>query len=408
MPMLLRRSLLPLLVVGMMLGVDMFALAQDATPPPGDTVTAQVQMSVRGDGQSDGARIMVELEPGKSQDVTIWVGNYGAESLPVILFTADISTKVNGGLDMEDEGSEQHPPTTWVDFPTEQMDIPSQKETSRTFSVSVPGDAAPGEYVIPLAAETINSYEVPGTSQIRQKIRKVLTLYVIVAGNYQAAFTLGEPTVEFVTGGVAVQVPINNQAQTTLRLTGQLIVNDPNGGSVIDAPLKLAAIYGMHETALLYRLDGLPPAGDYRISLLLKDEISGVESSFENKTLVIPEPPSNEVAPLAFGNIAIGPNADPIQYAGVIVEMINNGQVIRSTRLTLIVTKDGQPLEEFVLADNFTLNQGTTTATQRYLPITGWESGNYGFSLKLESVDPGTGATTLLLASDNVATITVP
>lgn len=395
-----------LLAAGVLVTLPLPSLAQDATPPAG--VTAQVQMSVRGDGQTDGARIVAEITPGESKDVTIWIGNYGAENLPVVAFTSDISTKINGGLDMDDEGSEQHPPTTWVDFPTQEYDIAPQKEMSRTFTVSVPADAAPGEYVVPLAVETINSYEVPGAGQIRQKIRKVLTLYIVVPGDYKAAFSLGEPTVEFVTGGAAIQVPIDNEAQTTIRLAGEIVVKDDGGGTVVDAPINLAAIYGMDDTSLLYRLESLPPPGDYLISVTLTDGVSGVSASFENKTLVVPEPPSNEVVPLAFGNIAIGPNAEPIQYAGVIVEMINNGEVIRSTRLTLIVTKDGQPLEAFVLADNFTLNQGTTTATQRYLPLNGWESGSYGFSLKLESVDPSTGGTTLLLSQNDVATIKVP
>ena len=54
------------------------------------------------------------------------------------------------------------------------------------------------------------------------------------------------------------------------------------------------------------------------------------------------------------------------------------------------------------------VNQGTTTVSQRYLPLTGWETGSYGLSLKLETVNPGDGAVSVLLQSDNVAPVNVP
>jgi hypothetical protein len=409
---LLRGFLLTLLVTASF-GLSQFAVfAQDAaTPPAGATQgsQAEVQIGVRGDGQVDGNPILAEIKPGESADSKVLIGNFGADPLAVITYTADMGTRINGGLAMAQVNTEPHGQITWINYPTEELTIDPQKEVVKEFSVSVPDGTAPGEYVIPIAVETSNSFAVEGSEQLRQKIRKVITVNVTVPGDVTPSFDFGDPTVEFIEGGPAIQIPLKNLAQTTLRLTGELAVVNESGDKVIDAPIKLGPVYGLNESIIRYRLDSLPPAGQYQVSLSLTDNQSNVSNGFENRAMTMPEPPSTEVVPLAFGKVIVAPNADPIQFAGVGVEIVNNGPIIQSSKLTLIVTKDGQPLEEFVLADNLTLNpQGTTTITQRYLPITGWESGSYGFSLKLESVDPGSGAVSLLLQSDNVATIDVP
>jgi hypothetical protein len=383
--------------------------AQDEATPAAGESNAQVQIGLRGDGQLDGERVTVEAAPGDTKTVKIVISNLGNASLGLVSYTADIGTRINGNLAMAQQDSEQHAPTTWLDYSSDEFTLDPQTETTREGTISVPADAAPGEYVIPIAAETTDSFAVAGTNQIRQKVRKILTVYVVVSGDYAVDFQLGDPRIEIIESGPAIQIPLTNISQATLRLTGELTVFDPSGQPAFSAPIKMGVVYPKTETIVQWRLDSYLPAGEYTVTFELTESGSGVTRSFENASMTAPEPPSTETAPLAFGTILIAPNADPIQFAGVGVEIVNNGDLIRSTRLTLIVTKDGAPLEDFVIADNFTLEQGTTTATQRYIPLDGWASGSeYGFSLKLESIDTGTGTATPLLESDNVATIKVP
>jgi hypothetical protein len=390
------------------------AFAQDADAdadaegtPTTQQPAASIQMLIRADGQSDGERLTVEAEPGDKKTLKIFLGNMGTEPLSVVTFTSDINSKVNGGLSMNPEGSDQHEPTTWIDYPTETYDLEPETEVSREFELSVPDDAVPGEHVIPIAIETVDAIPVAEGSGLMQKIRKIMVLYVVVPGDANPGFSLGDPTIEYISTGPAIQVPIVNTGQTSLRLTGQLILKDSSGVSVIDESIVMSTFYPGHETIVQYRLRAALPPGEYSLSLDLVDAVNGVENGFKDRPVTMPEPPSTEVVPLEFGNVLVVPNDDPIQFAGVVVEVVNNAQVIRGARLTLIVNKDGELLEEFVIADNVTLEQGVTTISQRYLPITGWESGVYAFSLKLESVDPSSGSTNLLLTSDTVSTIEV-
>lgn len=403
------RALLALSVVGLMLGsIGPGVFAQDATPPAADQTAAPAQILLYGEGFSDGERYTVSAEPGDTKALKVFIGNGGTEDLPILSYTSNIRTKINGGLDMGLPAEEVTGTPTWVDYPTQQYDLPPQEVVSVSFNLSVPADTEPGEYVIPIAAETVEAYAVEGAGSLRQKIRKVITIYVTVGSGFSAGFEFGEPQITFLGNQPAIQVPITNTGQTTLRMMGQLTLKDSEGNAVVDAPIALGTFYRKDQTIVQFRLDSIPAPGDYSLTLQLTDTISNVSNGFENKTVAMPEAPSTEVVPLAFGNILIAPNADPIQFASAAVEIVNNADVIRSTRLTLIVTKDGKPLEEFVLADNVLLQQGTTTVSQRYLPLTGWESGTYTFGLKLESIDPSSGAVTQLLLSDKVAEIVVP
>lgn len=404
-------SLLMLLALFVGAFTPAVALAQDDSSEDDSSESqssSEVQFLLRGDGQVDGERIIVEIEPGSSETIRIFIGNVGADELSVFSFTADVSTKLNGGLLLAAEGSEQHEPTTWINYPTEYFDIEPSIEIGRDAEISVPEGTAPGEYVIPIAVETVNAYSVTGSENLMQKVRKVLTVYVVVPGDVQAGFDLGEPRIEYERRRASVFVPLVNTGQTSLRITGQMTIKDLDGTTVLDTNIVMGTIYGLDETSVYQPLSAPLPPGEYRITLNLTDNVSGFAAGLEDEPITMPEPESTQVTPIEFGQVAILPNADPIQFAAVGAEIINNAQTVRSARLVLIVEKDGEPLEEFTLAENLTLDQGVTTVAQRYLPLTGWEAGSsYTFSLRLETVDSSTGSASVLLTSDDVATIDV-
>jgi hypothetical protein len=403
------------IVAGLMLAtmglLGQAASAQD-TEDDTDSTQAAIQMVVRADGQGDGERLVVEAEPGEQTSFRIYVGNRGEETLSVMTFTADISTQINGGLQIGEEGSDRLGTSAWIDYPTEVYDLEPGTEVGRDVPLTVPDDLGPGEYAIPIAVETVDAFPIPGSEMLLQKIRKVLVVYVVLPGDPQPGFEFDEPTIEYVQAGtrqlLAIRVPIVNTGQTTIRLFGELRLNDSAGVTVINSSIVMGAIYGKHDTVLQHVIGAPLSPGIYTLSLELKDDVSGVSNGFEESEVTVPEAPTDQVVPLAFGGIIIASNADPIQFAGAVVEIINNGQVLRSARLVMIVELDGVLLEEFNLAENLTLEQGVTTVAQRYLPLTGWEPGTYTFSLRLETVDSSSGAASVLLTQEDVATIEVP
>jgi hypothetical protein len=389
----------------------MTAFAQDDEgddDAEGRQPSSGVAFTVRGDGQGDGERIVVRIEPGQGSDILVFVGNLGEAPLSLFSFTADIGTKLNGGLELAAEGSEQHEPTTWIDFPTYYFEVEPQTEVGREARIQVPDGAEPGEYVIPIAVETVDSYAVPGAPNLLQKVRKVLAVYVVVPGEVQPGFELGEPRIEFRNQRPAVLVPLTNTGRTSLRISGQMVLKDQSGVTVLDTGILMGTVYSLHETSVFQQLPAALPPGEYRLTLQLTDAVSEFSANLDDVPVTMPEPESNEVVPLAFGQVLIVPNADPIQFVAVGAEIVNNDQPIRLARLVLIVEKDGELLEEFTIAENLTIDRGVTTVAQRYLPLTGWEPGTYTFSLRLETVDSSSGAASVLLTGEDVATIEVP
>lgn len=376
--------------------------SQNPATPTGEA-GPKVQIGLRGDELQDGNRIDLKLEAGESITSKVFVANFGQDPIELVVYTADVGTQANGGPIVPEVGSEQHEPTTWLEFPTETITVTPQAEAEKGFTLSIPDDAAPGQYAFAFAAETAEAVPVPGT-RFMQKTRKILLMYVTVPGKAETQFELGAP-ITTSESGAAILVPLNNLGQTILRLQGEITVEDNSGDTTLRTSLTLAPVYGMAETYVLLPLSGMPPAGEYRVTLSLTDSESGVTNGFENAPMTVEEPA--EALPLSFTNVQIGPNADPIQFLGVAVDIVNTSDVIQSARLSLVVTKDGQPLEEFILADNLKLNQGTTSVSQRYIPLDSWESGStYEFSLKLESVD-SSGGTALLLEQNDITTVEV-
>lgn len=403
------------IVAGLMLATmvmpGQIASAQD-TEEESESAEAAIQMVVRADGQGDGERLVVEAEPGDQTSFRIYLGNTGEETLSVVTFTADASTGTNGGLLLADEGSDRVGPSSWIDYSTEVYDLEAGTEVGRDVPLTVPDDVGPGEYVIPIAIETVDAIPIGTSGLLEQKLRKVMVVFVVVPGDVQPGFEFGEPTIEYVQAGtrqiLAIRVPLVNTDQTTLRLYGQLRLEDQGGSAVLESPIVLGVVLGRHETFIQYGIVAPLSPGSYALSLELTDDVSGVVNGFEDAEVTVPDAPADQVVPLAFGAAGVVPNAEPIQFAAAGAEIVNNGSVIRASRLTLVVMKDGELLEEFVLADNLSLAQGVTTVAQRYFPITGWEPGVYTFSFRLESVDSGTGAViSLLLTLDNVSTIEV-
>lgn len=386
------------------------AFAQDqATPPAQESATSETLFSVRPEGGSDGDRFEVELAPGATASLTVLLANAGTIPMELHSFTSDVKTAANGGLTMEQEDTELHAPTTWMQFPSETVALTPGQEVAREFTITVPEGTAPGQYVNAIAVQTVDDYAIEGSSNFRQRVRKVLAVYITVPGDLQGDFTLGQPEVEYRVRGPVILVPLQNTGNVRLRPHGEVTVNDPTGVELMKAPVAMGSVFGGHNTVVEVRMNAMLPPGEYLLSASLVDDESGATSTLDNIAFQMPEPEVEAAAnPIAVQSMTVTPNASPIQFADVALEIANGDAIVPSSRLTVSVFRNGELVEDFVLADSLVLNPGITTVQQRYIPITGFESGTYTFAIKLESVDSNSGVATVLLNVDNVATLEVP
>jgi hypothetical protein len=344
--------------------------AQDATPPAEEG--SEFQFGARPEGGADGQRFEVEIEPGGTAQLTLLLSNAGEIPLALHSFTSNVRTAVNGGLTMDQEGTELTAPASWMDFPSETVELTPGQEVPRTITITVPEGTAPGRYVNALAVQTVDDYAIEGSRNFRQRVRKVLAVYITVPGEMKGGFTLGDPLVEVRVRGPVIQIPVQNTGNLRLRPYGELTLFDSDSRELITAPVVMGSVFAGHRTLAEVRLEGLLPPGEYRLSVSMRDDESGATASLEKATLVMPEP-EEEAAPnpITVESIAVTPNPDPIQFAGIAVDLGNAGEVIPGSKLTMSVFHDGAFVEDFVLADSLALNAGITTVQQRYIPLTG-------------------------------------
>ena len=101
------------------------------------------------------------------------------------------------------------------------------------------------------------------------------------------------------------------------------------------------------------------------------------------------------------------PSADDVQFATVDAVISNNGEPVANAQLSLIASVNGEEVERFPISQSLSLPTGETPITTRYIPATGWTSGEWTFELLLETVDPS-GAAVVVGRQAIEGSITIP
>lgn len=385
--------------------VPQILVAQDASTPESAPPSAEVQIAIHPKDGSDGSRFEAEVNPGEEVTIIALITNFGAEPIELRTYSSDVVPAANGGLVMAERGSEKHGSSLWMNYPDEEFKLEPQQAIEREMTISVPDGTPPGQYVNAVALETVNPTG-ESTASFDQYFSKVVSVYITVPGEVVVDFSFGEPQILVFGSLSGVEIPVSNDGNIRIDLHGELTLTAEDGSVVHAGAVNLDPIYMGQDTVIQIVFATLPPAGDYSLSYTLTDRDSGVTKTTESVAVVVPEAESTEVAPISFDNVVVEANADPIVFANVSVDVTIAQANYPSTRLTLSVYHNGEHVEDFLLADNLSLAQGTTTVSQRYLPATGFAPGEYTFSLKLESTEGG--QTSLLFNQDDVATVEVP
>lgn len=352
----------------------------------------------------DGDYFTLIAEPGTVNELTVVLGN--ADDVPLTLrtYVNDLVPMVNGGFAVADEEVEPYGTSLWIDYPAETFTFEPGTGIERHFTVSIPDDAGPGQYIAGMALQTAEPIEVEGSSVFRQVIRKTIAVFIIVPGPEEPAFELGEPGVELIGAARHISIPIVNTGNVLVRPDGELVLTDGSGETVFTAPIQLGSIYAGVSTVIAVPLLQEFAEGDYRLDLVLTDSASGVTQSIEDFPLSVKRP--NDAPPVweMTAAVTLLPSASDPVYAEIAVEIVNNGQSANAA-LELDVVLDGELVETFTLATSLALPQGSTNVVQRYIPPAGFSSGVWTFELRLNVIDPSSGSVTNVLKLDDLPPI---
>lgn len=388
------------------------AVAQDATPPasPESASTTGVSFSVNPKGQVDGSFFQQKATAGQTLELTIQFGNLGQEAIDLRTYVSDVVTLTNGGMGVTTEGTASQAPTSWITYPAQTYTLEPNEGREITFSVAIPADAAPGNYVSALVVQTAEPVPVEGTPLFDQIIQKAVAIDITVEGDAKPGLEIGAATYDASGSSPTLGVEIRNTGALRLRPAGKIVVKDASGEAILSADVAMGSVYARTDTLLQFVLQQPLPAGTYTIDLTLRDAETKVEAAVTDLAFEATAPATPIQTAIVFQDIAIaaGPDAKAPQFATVTGTIVNNGTPLPNARLSITAYQDGKEVETFQLLPSVSLATGNTPVQQRYIPGTGFTKGTWTFVLTLESIDPATGVATKLIEQPVDTQVVVP
>lgn len=354
---------------------------------PSGTPSAEndVHFSIRPAGV-DGATFFqdVEVQPGETISLEAEVVNWAPDPVSLRLYKTNAWNAANGGYLAGDYGEDLVGSAVWIDIATQDIELSSVSSQVISFTVSVPEETEPGQYISSLVAETVDSMPVPGEENLTHRIRYSMSVGILVPGEMVPAFEIGEAVVI----EENFEVTIINTGNILVRPAGSMEIKNSSGDVVISSPIEMKAVYAGVSTHISLWFPVTLQEDNYTLTLTLVDPESSAEAAIENLPLKVIE--SEVPSSLEVTSITIEPNADDIDFASIELSVQNHGEQFPVT-IELSLFRDGKLVDTYLLATNQLLTEGETLFSARYIPPDSWDPGAYTFGLVILGVDPRTG-----------------
>lgn len=346
----------------------------------------------------------VPVDPGEAATFEVDLVNASDLEIPFNVYVANANSAVNGGFVSGREDDELAGPALWIDFDQRAVVLGPNSVKRVSFTVTVPEKTAPGQYIAAMAMDMQESFSIPGTDALTQKLSYAISIGLLVPGELHYSFELGEP--EFLLDSSSIVIPVTNTGNYLVKPQGEIVILDSSGTEVMRTTIQMGSIYGGLETFIGIGLPEQFESTELSISIDLVDPASGAFAKLADAVLVIPD--QQNPSTLVVENATITPNGEDIVFANVDITLLNNGSQLPAVNVNLVVLHVGAEVDSFPLATNQVLLTGTNVYTSRYIPATEWESGTYTFRLEVYSVDPNGGSEMSILSEDLDLKLVVP
>jgi hypothetical protein len=352
------------------------------------------------------------IESGTSAELEVLVGNTGSVDQQLRVYPVDAFTAPGGGFATANVDDDiVNAPTGWISFPNEIIKLSPQEGKTITFSVSVPEDTPPGEYIAALAAEQADEQSVAGSDVFTQRLRFIIPIMITVPGNGSVSFDVGEATLRLDRGFSIFTLELRNTGDLRVRPEGTIDLIRENGELAATLPVAMSSVYARETTELNVAIEGYIDGGPFTARAELVDGQSGIEVTREFAEINYSD---DEVAESVASPIQIiesdaqaNPSDENVQFVTIRTTIGNSDAPVSNAQLSLLVSKDGEEIEKFAISQSLALPQGETEIEARYIPIDGFSSGTWTFEILLETVSPS--GTSVVVATQPIETeVVVP
>jgi hypothetical protein len=277
----------------------------------------------------------VTMRPGEKRAFEVSVGDAAESRVAVRTYAADVYTIVNGGFGGRLRDEARSGMTTWLDYPSATMEIRAGEAVHRPFTVTVPLDAGPGEYIASLVLENEIPIHTDGTVSINQFVRQAVAVVVTVPGERLPGLTIGAASHQVVAGRSIVSIAVANPGNVRLKPAVAFTLFDASGATISQTRLRMDTFYALTSTFVEVPLATLLLPGAYSIRLSLYDSDEGAAADAEAIPLVVvalaaaatAEGGTPELAAVDQG-AARGPNDPPLGLVALVGLLVVAGIVL--------------------------------------------------------------------------------
>lgn len=239
-----------------------------------------VKLGIRPVGVA-GSYFALTMSPGETRQLTVELSNFGQAPVEARTYAADAYTLVSGGLGARLAGEPAGGTTRWLDYAPQTLTLESGQKVMRTFSVTVPSDAKPGEYLTTVAIQNTTPVVVGTNSNIalQQILRQVVAVSIDIPGPRLPALSITGVAHKLTGGKSVVSFQVENPGNVRLKPAGEFTLRDRTGTEISRAPVTMDTVYAGTATTLEVPLAQALNPGDYSASLGLTDASTGVKAA---------------------------------------------------------------------------------------------------------------------------------
>ncbi|TFH54575.1 WxL protein peptidoglycan domain-containing protein [Glutamicibacter arilaitensis] len=188
-----------------------------------------------------------DLEPGEQARDSFEITNYGTEEISLAVYPADGATTSNGSLELSERTDLATAVGAWIEVDQAEVALGPGEKTSVEFTVEIPTDAAPGDYLGGMVSSYIDTSA--GTVVVD---RRLATQLAVRVG--------GEGAVKLNVSAASAQAPIAwNPFEPVDAIVGATVANEGNLRARGSYTITASGPFGWGSTSSEYQLDELLP-----------------------------------------------------------------------------------------------------------------------------------------------------
>jgi hypothetical protein len=234
----------------------------------------------------------VSLVPGEKRLLAVDLVDDSREAVAALTYAADVYTIVNGGFGVALRDQPATGTTTWLDYRTEVVQLQPAKTLRRDFTVSVPENAGPGDYITGLVVENQNPIAGSGGVALNQIVRHVLAVAIAIPGPRHPALHISSAAHLLVAGRSVVAIAVENSGNSQLKPAGDFHLFAASGSEISRSQITMDSFYARTPTHLEVPLAARLQPGLYTAVISLTDPGNGVSVTSDPLPFEVAAPPA--------------------------------------------------------------------------------------------------------------------